>query len=173
MANWIELKDFFREDKGLYFAVKRAAYDLYRYDKDLICNCPLEGKNAEILGKHYVGERSIVFRFAYYLQNELVKNPKYATYNLDCEYNRNGISAKNLPSFPNGTFPDLIIHKRGRNYPTNLLVMEFKTYWNTDTERDKLKIKEFVDKDGSYRYKYGLIVVIGETLSETVFEVYK
>ena len=151
MADWNKLKEFFIEDKGLYFAVKRAFNDLYRYDKHLICNMPLEIINTEEIGKHYVGERSIVFRFAHYLQNELVKAPKYATYNLDCEYNRNGVETKDLPSFPNGTFPDLIIHKRGKNYPTNLVVMEFKTYWNTDTARDVVKVKEFINKKGDYR----------------------
>lgn len=173
MADWNKLKEFFIEDKGLYFAVKRAFNDLYRYDKHLICNMPLEIINTGEIGKHYVGERSIVFRFAHYLQNELVKAPKYATYNLDCEYNRNGVETKDLPSFPNGTFPDLIIHKRGKNYPTNLVVMEFKTYWNTDTARDVVKVKEFINKKGDYRYKYGLVVLIGKTLAETKFEVYK
>ena len=76
MADWNKLKEFFIEDKGLYFAVKRAFNDLYRYDKHLICNMPLEIINTEEIGKHYVGERSIVFRFAHYLQNELVKAPK-------------------------------------------------------------------------------------------------
>ena len=42
MADWNELKEFFIEDKGLYFAVKRAFNDLYRYDKRLICNMPSE-----------------------------------------------------------------------------------------------------------------------------------
>lgn len=173
MADWNALKRFFSEDKELYFSVKRAMYDLYRYDRYLICNEPLKGVYTEELGKHYAGERAIVFRFAHYLQNEIVKNPKYATYNLDCEYNRCGEETKTLPSFPNGTFPDLIIHKRGKNFPTNLLLMEFKTYWNPDTERDALKVKEFVDKEGCYRYKYGLVVVIGRTLHETKFEWYK
>lgn len=53
------------------------------------------------------------------------------------------------------------------------LLMEFKTYWNPDTERDALKVKEFVDKEGCYRYKYGLVVVFGRTLHETKFEWYK
>lgn len=173
MANLEELEETFNQDKGLYIAIKSAMNDLYRYDKHLICNEPHERRCPDEIGKHYVGERAIVFRFAHYLQNELVKKHKYSNYHLDCEYNRNGSETKYLPSFPRGTFPDLIIHKRGDNYPTNLLIIEFKTYWNTDTERDNLKVQEFVDKNGEYRYKYGLVVVIGKTIDETTFEVYQ
>ena len=43
------------------------------------------------------------------------------------------VSTKKLPSFPNGTFPDEILYKRGSN-DNNILVMEFKTYWNKDQQ---------------------------------------
>ena len=172
MANLEVLKKLFDQDKGLYIAIKRAMNDLYRYDKHLICNEPHERRCPDETGKHYVGERAIVFRFAHYLQNELVKNHKYSNFHLDCEYNRNGCETKNLPAFPNGTFPDLIIHHRDSN-EDNILVMEFKTYWNADTERDRLKVKGFVNKNGKYNYKYGVVVVIGKTLDETTFEVYQ
>ncbi|MGN0624297.1 MAG: hypothetical protein ACI4JA_10185 [Oscillospiraceae bacterium] len=172
--NITELSKFFEEDKVLYISINRAFNDLYRYDKFLINNEPIIKEDANELGKHYVNERAIVFRFAHYLQNELVKDPKYATYNLDCEYSRSGINPKVLPDFPNGTYPDIIIHHRGKNdYGDNLLVMEFKTYWHSDTEKDSLKISEFVDKNGEYKYKYGLVVVVGRKLKETTFEVHK
>ena len=38
---------------------------------------------------------------------------------------------------------------------------------------DVVKVKEFINKKGDYRYKYGLVVLIGKTLAETKFEVYK
>ena len=168
MANWNELKEYLDEDKFLYIAIKRAFNDLYRFDKYLIDNGPSEKRCPEEIGKHYIGERSIVFRFAHYLQNELAKSPKYSQYNLDCEYNRNGIATKSLPDFSKGTFPDLIIHKRGKNgSKNNLLIMEFKTYWNSNTGRDIDKVKQFVDEEGKYKYKYGIVVVIGKKLSET------
>lgn len=107
---------------------------LYSEDDDLIVNTPSDSNL--INGTHHVGERAIVFRFAHYLQNELNMYSEYKSYNLDCEYNRNGISAKILPNFPNGVYPDLIIHKRGRN-DKNILVMEFKTYWNSNIDADK------------------------------------
>lgn len=160
----------------MYFSIKRAFEDLYMYDRHLI---EIEPQNVDMqacnekLGKHYVGERSIVFRFAHYLQNELSKSKKYSAYHLDCEYNRNGFDIKSTKNFPNGTFPDLIIHKRGYNgTKNNILIMEFKTYWNPHTKTDSLKICDFVDKNGDYKYKYGLVVVIEKNLNETTFEVY-
>lgn len=167
-----EVEVHFKHDEKLYTALEKAFSDLFNNDEYLINNEPNEVLFPEEIGKHYVGERAIVFRFAHYLQNELMKIPEYETYNLDCEYNRNGHLTKILPSFPRGTFPDLIIHKRGNN-DNNLLIMEFKTYWNSSVTNDKMKIQEFVNKKGNYKYKYGLIVVIEKTLSETKFEVYK
>ena len=88
----------------------------------------------------------------------------FAKYNIDCEYNRNKGDKKCLPSFKNGVFPDLIIHKRGFN-DDNLLVAEFKGWWNSsDNElgKDRLKIAQFMDKAGEYEYQFGLLVVLGE-----------
>ncbi len=169
--NITDITAYFVEDKDLYISIHKAFNELYERDIHLINNEPITKIASDELGKHYVGERAIVFRFAHYLQNELVKYPRYAKYHLDCEYNRNGICTKCLPSFPNGTFPDLIIHQRGNNNK-NLLVMEFKTYWNTNTQNDVNKVEEFVAKNGDYKYKYGIVVTIGKTLAETNFEVY-
>ncbi|MBQ5318301.1 MAG: hypothetical protein J6K17_04350 [Oscillospiraceae bacterium] len=167
MDNLEELEETFNQDKGLYIAIKRAMNDLYRYDKHLIFNAPYKKECPDELGKHYVGERAIVFRFAHYLQNELVKDPIYKTYDLDCEYNRNHGNVKALPSYPNGVFPDLIIHKRNSN-KKNLLVIEFKTYWNNSIkviESDIKKVSELMKKP--YYYNYGLVVIIGKTTKDT------
>lgn len=135
---------------------------LYKDDKHLILNKPENCDNKEI---SHVGERSIVFRFAHYLQSELEKRKEFSVYNLDCEYNRNGTERKNLPSFPNGTYPDVILHKRGSN-DGNLLVMEFKTYWNPNQEKDKQKIKEFIDKNGNYKFMLGYSVLLNEEFKD-------
>lgn len=131
---------------------------LYKNDKHLINNMPDSFRRLD--NKHHVGERSIVFRYAFYLQKLINEDEQLKRYHLDCEYNRNGIETKALPRFPNGTYPDLIIHKRGSN-EYNLLVMEFKTYWNSDQKGDIEKIREFMDVHGSYKYKYGIAVLIG------------
>lgn len=131
---------------------------LYENDRYLIDNRPfLRGKN----GNHYVGERAIVFRLAHYMQNIINDTPLLADYVLDCEYNRNGIHAKKLPSFPNGVYPDIIIHNRGDN-DHNLLVMEVKTYWHRNNDTDKRKIAEFLDTSGKYHFSFGISLTIEE-----------
>ena len=131
--------------------------ELYSKDHYLIDNTPMNG---EADGKHYVGERAIVFRFAHYLLSNIEKMNVDPDLSLDCEYNRNGCLNKALPSFPRGVIPDVIIHKRGSN-DKNVLVMEFKTYWNDKQENDEEKIKELTDQQGKYKYAYGMTVLIG------------
>lgn len=125
--------------------------DSYLIDNSLYYN--------ETDGIHHVGERSIVFRLAHYMQNIMDKNSCFENYVLDCEYNRNGTDRKMLPSFTNGIYPDVIIHNRGNN-DNNLLIMEVKTYWNSDNRWDKKKIREFLDGSGEYRFLFGLSLVI-------------
>ena len=143
--------------KGL---IRNALEKLYQNDMHLICNCPVT-KCKSTDNKHHVGERSIVFRFAYYLQELLNKEKRLSSYNLDCEYNRNGVKAKRLPGFPNGTYPDVILHRRGSN-TSNLLVIEFKTYWNDNQDDDIRKIKSFTDQKGEYKFLLGVTVLIGK-----------
>ena len=136
--------------------INSALDQLYRNDKYLIDNRPyLQEKN----GNHHVGERSIVFRLAHYMQNIMDGTPAFENHVLDCEYNRNGVHAKVLPSFPYGVYPDLIIHNRGNN-DNNLLIMEVKTYWNTDNAQDKKKIREFLDVSGEYHFSFGVSLII-------------
>lgn len=129
---------------------------LYKNDSYLVNNEPfLRKKN----GNHHVGERSIVFRLAHYMQNIMDSTPAFANYVLDCEYNRNGVHAKILPSFPEGTYPDVIIHNRGNN-DNNLLIMEVKSYWNRDNRQDKTKLREFLDVNGEYHFSFGVSLII-------------
>lgn len=136
--------------------ISRALDQLYENDEYLVDNRPyLKEKN----GNHHVGERSIVFRLAHYMQNIMDSNPAFANYVLDCEYNRNGVHAKKLPSFRNGVYPDVIIHNRGNN-DSNLLIMEVKTYWNDDNAQDVHKIREFTDPSGEYHFLFGVSIII-------------
>ena len=97
-------------------------------------------------------ERSITHRLGLYLQ-EL-----FANWDVDCEYNRDGHDPKRIPlneanySDPGQTvYPDIIIHKRGRNGP-NLLVIEAKTAPNSDSKRDKDKLQGYKKE---LKYTYG------------------
>ena len=106
-------------------------------------------------------ERSIVFRLGIYLQEELNING-LEEYNLDCEYNRNMEESKSTCNLLNGTYPDLIIHTRESN-ENNLLILEFKTWWNSNQDNDEYKIREF--KNSPYNYIYGATVLIGDRKS--------
>ena len=69
----------------------------------------------------------------------------------------------------NLVIPDLIVHKRHSN-EDNLLVLEFKTWWNKDQRADKNKIKGFINPNGMYHYKYGAVILIGKTREECEIE---
>lgn len=144
--------------KVLDSLVNQALDMLYERDMHLITNRAVNSRGKD--EQHHVGERSIVFRFAHYLLNLIDDNGGFAEYDLDCEYNRNGAECKALPSFPNGTYPDVIIHKRGSN-EHNLLVVEFKTYWNRDLSNDKKKLFEFTDPNGRYKFQKGISFLLG------------
>ena len=106
-----------------------------------------------------VSERSIVFWFGVYFHDYL-KDSEFSDYDLDIEYNRNLGDAKRTRHFPRGTFPDLILHRRGSNQ-RNLLVMEFKPWWNNQRDRDIQKIKDFTHPEGNYNFELGLWVELG------------
>lgn len=127
--------------------IERALDQLYQEDSYLI--------------KNGVHERSIVFRFAHYLQDLMDESNELKEFDLDLEYNKNGRFAKRIPDRIRGVFPDLIIHKRGTN-DGNLLIVEFKTWWDPDTRKDKKKLLQFVDSNGEYKYVGGKSIVFGQ-----------
>lgn len=103
-----------------------------------------------------VNERSIVFRFCLYLDS-LLKKTKWEDLNIDCEYNRNDKDIKDTKRLERGTYPDVIIHKREYN-TENLLVLEFKGWWNNKKKHEKndyIKLEDFTSQ-GKKDYKYAL-----------------
>lgn len=136
-------------------SVDEALHLLYENDRYLIYN---QTKRSDRRDNH-VSERGIVFRFGIYLDQICKKKKFFDSYNIDTEYNRNFNGPKYLPNSPNGSFPDLIIHKRGSN-EFNLLIVEFKTWWDNNNKTDIKKIEEFMDPNGKYGYKLGLSVIL-------------
>jgi hypothetical protein len=107
-------------------------------------------------------ERSITHRLAIHLESV------FPEYNVDCEYNRNGLDPKKLIKFkkeidPDDTngktvYPDIIIHHRGEN--SNFIVIEAKKISNKDdSDREKLAIYK---KELFYKYAYFVRFPIGE-----------
>lgn len=110
------------------------------------------------VGSH-VGERAIMFRFGLYFQKELDECGGYSGYYLDCEYNRIGIDPKKLED--DLIIPDMILHRRGNN-DGNLLVIEFKGWWNGNQKNDEEKIERMVNKNGEFQYREGYTVLLGK-----------
>ena len=135
--------------------VSRALDEVYSHDLYLIAN--------------KVHERSIVFRFSHYLQNLMNSAHELSTYNLDVEYNRNQRQPKRIRNRQRGAYPDVIVHQRGSN-TSNLLMIEFKTHWDTTTDDDLEKLKEFTKDDGVYHFPLGLSVVFGELRDEVIIK---
>jgi len=105
-----------------------------------------------------VHERTIVARFALYYQEELNLSG-YSGYNMDVEYNRNYFDSKRTSHFQHGTLPDVVVHKRGSN-DHNLCIIEFKTEWGENIDRDLLKLKDFTNENDRYKYGIGYSITI-------------
>ena len=133
-------------------AVKNALNLLYEKDLYLLENA--------------VHERTIVAHFATHLKS--LAGNLFTNYNLDLEYNRNGDDVKEIEKYPHGIIPDLLIHKRGKGMRfskehTNILAIEFKTYWNNDEksyEEAEYKISSLLKE---YNYKLGAVIVLEKT----------
>ena len=128
--------------------IKRSLDDLYQNDKYLI--------------DHKVAERDITHRFAHYFENYM-QDTNIAGYNVDCEYNRDGYGIKQV--YGNYVYPDFILHKRGSN-EDNLLIIEFKTWWNPNNDKDIEKIQWMMHPQLRYKYKYGCSITINQDNSE-------
>lgn len=124
--------------------VNQSLLKLYENDKYLIDN-----------GLH---EQCVCFRFGLYL-HDLLMQYGFDEYTLDAEYNKNMDREKWLQSWPKGARPDFILHKRGENQQTNILVLEFKKGKRPRvTQKDEQKIKEFMRYP--YYYKYGATILL-------------
>ena len=151
--------------KRLNSCIESALKLLYQNDWYLIQH-PVRGRNKNL---SHVSERACVFRFGVYFDS-LFRKMISCHYHIDVEYNRNLENVKTLPQ--SGTsgeekarIPDLIVHRRGNN-DNNLLVIEFKTWWNLDQQQDEKKIERFTNPEGDYRYKFGATVLLKESRGE-------
>lgn len=113
-----------------------------------------------------VNERSITHRLGMYLQDE------FPDYDVDCEYNRNGIDPKRI-GYPETTetndsegrtvFPDIIVHKRGNNDSNYLVVEVKKSNSKVKSEIDREKLWEYKKHNGlNYEFALFLIIEVGD-----------
>lgn len=116
-------------------------------------------------------ERSIANKFGLYFY-QIMQVEKFSGYDIDMEYNRHKAGEKALPDWPNGAYPDLIVHRRGNDID-NLLVIEFKKWKKNYTIKrlikdDLTKIEEFVDCNGKYKYKYGASIIFAKKRKDVI-----
>ncbi len=110
-------------------------------------------------------EQSVSFRFGIYLFEQYQQIEWLRHYHFDMEYNKSGQKQKEIPRRKKGVRPDLIIHTRDSN-DTNVLIIEIKGWWNNDEEsrnKDKIKLEDFVQQDGKYKYGLGVFLDLGKT----------
>jgi type I restriction enzyme S subunit len=116
-------------------------------------------KNDKSLIKRGANERAITSRFARYVE-DLVKISSFKSLDVDVEYNRNGNEPKRTNSSPQGTYPDVLLHKREFN-DNNKLVVEFKCYWSqVDDVADRKKLIDFTSSSDRYQYRLGAFVYL-------------
>lgn len=113
-----------------------------------------------LLSKRKGLEQACVFRIGLYLQERL-NQEQIPDVVVDCEYNKNGDHPKKTVMFVEGVRPDLLIHKRGDN-TKNLLVAEFKGWWNKSKNRDEDKLKSLTSPYDEYHYLLGAFVRLGK-----------
>ena len=125
--------------------VHRAMRDLWRYDRYLLDQGGLE--------------RAAAHRLAVYLEGYL---PSGQNWNVDCEYRKQGLSAK-FRSGGNEIQPDIIIHLRGRLKPDeNLLFVEIKTGMiSSKNDRSKcVDVTRPPNRSRNFQYQFGLAIAI-------------
>lgn len=106
-------------------------------------------------------ERSVLFRFGLYL-HEVIQQTEWAGLNLDLEYNKKGMEPKRIPRRKFGVQPDLILHNRDED-DDNILIIEFKGWWNTtDRADDLIKLEDFIHQDGEYKYGLGAFIELNK-----------
>lgn len=107
-------------------------------------------------------ERSITHKLAEYLQAE------FTDWNVDCEYNRNGLAPKKLSTFVRevksdntdaiSVYPDIIVHRRGTS--ESFIVIEAKKSNSQAKDLDDKKLCAYKN-DLSYKYAYKVTFPIG------------
>ena len=119
-------------------------------------------------------ERSLTHRLAIYIEKE------FPDFNVDCEYNRNGMEPKRLDSFKRQVdsddiqgvtvYPDIIVHRRGPG--NNLVVIEAKTSKNQQACQnngnchcDRCKLRAY-KKDIGYQHAFFVIFPVGDDLQD-------
>jgi hypothetical protein len=119
-------------------------------------------------------ERSLSHHLAIYLF------PRFPQWDVDCEYNRDGIDDHKVLDLPARTqptatdvdartvFPDIIVHRRGQpGAANNLLVVEVKKSSNKNAAEfvyDRVKLRQF-QREFGYQNAYLVVLNTDNTMA--------
>ena len=123
-----------------------------------------------------IHELNISFHISYIILCELKHCDKLKDYKVDTEYNRHRGDTKKLNG--RNVRPDILIHKR-RTDDYNFAWIEVKkANTNTNTkiqsiEKDRERLANVTRQDGKYRYKYGVLIIIGKDKNRRKIEYYQ
>lgn len=116
-------------------------------------------------------EQASVARIYLYMQEALRYDSRFSNlsnYNLDSEYNKNGIRPKRTSRFAAGTRPDIIMHFREDDpRQENVFILEFKANGaDVDMERDVKKLEDFTSIECGYNYYIGILIKLNDLGAE-------
>lgn len=129
-----------------------------------------------------VCERSLVFRFAHYLQNDL------QDYYVDCDFNsswvveransgeliqreRSGKEIQNSDGTTTRRFVDIIVHKRDYETENDYICFEFKKWNNREgIEKDVNNLKQLTS---TYHYHFGFLITFGRDQNGASWIIFK
>lgn len=137
-----------------------------------------------------VCERSLVFRFAHYLQNEISATNKFNDLFVDCDFNssheltlgprgnirwreREGKPIPNLDGSSTRRFIDIIVHKRDDNRETNFICFEIKKWNNTSRKEKDKDIKNMIKMTTYYSYSFGFHLILGKCKEKTSWTIFR
>jgi hypothetical protein len=111
--------------------------------------------------KEDINERTITHKLAEHLQHY------FYSYNVDCEYNRNineldSLKKIRISKTEKSVFPDIIVHKRGKN-DKNLLIVELKKSTSSESlDYDYLKLMSYTQQNtpNTLNYQFGVFIKI-------------
>lgn len=120
-----------------------------------------------------VCERSLVFRFAHYLQNEV------ADFFVDCDFNssfehyidrqgnftgreRNGKPIPNVDGTVTKRFVDIIVHRRDYNTHNDFICFEIKKWNNNSASEREKDLNNLRVLTSEYGYRFGFHLVLGK-----------
>lgn len=163
--NKYEISDKEVEDvkKLLEYAFKK----LQENDLELIklsndCIAPKTTYYAKRKYERKLHEVCINHRLAVYIEEYICNNfDDKKKYFIDIEYNRCGVNPKMVQINNEAKIlrPDIIVHTRMNQNQKHYLVVEAKK--DTNSKRDKEKIKAFINDD-NYKYQFGCTIIYGE-----------